>query len=75
MDPQEAMSELLAAQRHWLAAVRAKNINALLRGSPMTSLSSILTVGQFEGLTHSALISNDFSGSSNWSNLPRLKRR
>ncbi len=31
MDAQEVMSHVLAAQRDWLAAVRAKNINALLK--------------------------------------------
>ncbi len=31
MDPQEAMSQVPAAQRDWLAAVHAKNINALLK--------------------------------------------
>ena len=68
------VSQVLAVQRDWLAAVRAKDINALMK-MVTDDIIVIHPNGRLcEGLTNSAPTLSEFLDSSNWSSLRLLKK-
>jgi ketosteroid isomerase-like protein len=70
---QETVSGVLLAQREWLAAVRAKDIDALMR-RVTDHIAVIHPNGKaVRGADDFARTLSDFSGSSTWSNLLQLK--